>query len=465
MNAGHLIGALLVLLLITLVGLTSGRQIRSAADFSGGGRRAGSGIVAGAIIGTLVGGSSTIGTAQLAFNYGFSALWFTLGGGLGCLILAVCFSGPMYNSGAVTLPQMLRAEFGQKAATTATLLTAIGSFLSIVSQLLSGMALIRSVSSLSGGWAVFLTAALMLFYVVFGGVWGAGKVGIVKTLLLALGIGSCGVLSVADMGGFTAYADALPKEQYFSLFARGIPTDLGAGISLIVGVITTQTYIQAIISAKSLRIAKTGAFLSAVIIPLLGIAGIYVGLNMKLNYPEIDSATALPRFILEKLPALPAGVILAALLVALVGTGAGLSLGISSMLCRDIYKARLKPDATDRQQLIFTRTVIAGVLLLACLLSGGGTGSLIMSWSFLSMGLRGAVAFFPLCAALFFPGRVQSRYALASMVVGPVAVILSKFLIHGIDPLFPGMAAALITLLMGCAVERKNEHSTHGFQE
>ena len=34
-------------------------------------------------MGTLVGGSSTIGTAQLAFDYGISAWWFTLGGGVG----------------------------------------------------------------------------------------------------------------------------------------------------------------------------------------------------------------------------------------------------------------------------------------------------------------------------------------------------------------------------------------------
>ncbi|MBQ2218175.1 MAG: sodium:solute symporter family protein, partial [Firmicutes bacterium] len=44
-------------------------------------------IVAGVIIGTLVGGSSTVGTAQLAYTYGLSAWWFTLGAGISCLVL------------------------------------------------------------------------------------------------------------------------------------------------------------------------------------------------------------------------------------------------------------------------------------------------------------------------------------------------------------------------------------------
>ena len=39
----------------------------------------GTAIVAGIIMGTLVGGSATVGTAQLAYHYGMSAWWFTLG--------------------------------------------------------------------------------------------------------------------------------------------------------------------------------------------------------------------------------------------------------------------------------------------------------------------------------------------------------------------------------------------------
>lgn len=80
MTVQHYIGAIVVLVLITAVGIYSGRCVSSAGDFASGGRKAGIGVVAGSIIGTLVGGASTIGTAQLAFNYGFSAWWFTLGG-------------------------------------------------------------------------------------------------------------------------------------------------------------------------------------------------------------------------------------------------------------------------------------------------------------------------------------------------------------------------------------------------
>ena len=144
----HYVGAVIVLLLIAGIGVYSGKQIKSASDFGGGGKTTGAGIVAGTIIGTLVGGASTIGTSQLAFNFGFSAWWFTLGGGIGVLLMALFLAKPLYNSGVSTLPQLIGNEYGGKAATATTFLTSIGSFLSVVSQVLSGITLITAVSTI-----------------------------------------------------------------------------------------------------------------------------------------------------------------------------------------------------------------------------------------------------------------------------------------------------------------------------
>ena len=102
-TAGTAIGAVLTLALVVLVGIRAGKQVKSAGDFTAG---SGMGIpmIAGSLVGTLVGGASTIGTAQLAIAHGFSAWWFTLGGGIGLLVLALFFAKPMYLGGYQTLP-------------------------------------------------------------------------------------------------------------------------------------------------------------------------------------------------------------------------------------------------------------------------------------------------------------------------------------------------------------------------
>jgi len=452
----HYFGAFLILVLVFMVGLYSGRKVKSASDFSSGGHKAGAGIVAGTIIGTLVGGASTIGTAQLAFNYGMSAWWFTLGGGIGCVVLTLFYIKPLYASNISTLPQIFAREYGHRTSTAATLLTSMGSFLSIVSQVLSGVALITTVSKLPSMPATMIIVLLMLCYVVFGGVWGAGYVGIVKTVLLCVAVGGCGIYAVILQGGLHSFAARLPQTQYFNLFARGVIIDAGAGLSLVLGMLTTQAYIQAVVSAKTLKLSKLGTMMSAFLIPLIGIGGILVGMYMKLNYPDIAPETALPLFIMEKVPSLPGGMILATLLVALVGTGAGVSLGLSSMLSNDIYKVYINRNPSDERSLVVSRIIIVMVLAAAVLLSSGNIGSLILGWSFLSMGLRGAVAFGPLCTALFLPGRIPSRYAFASMIVGPALVLIGKFVLPAsIDPLFLGVAGNISVLAVGFIAGKK----------
>ena len=74
LGMAHLIGLAGTLLVITGIGVWSGRRVSSAEDFSTGGSQAGTTIVIGSLMGTLVGGASTIGTAQLAFTNGFEII-------------------------------------------------------------------------------------------------------------------------------------------------------------------------------------------------------------------------------------------------------------------------------------------------------------------------------------------------------------------------------------------------------
>ncbi|MDR2743667.1 MAG: sodium:solute symporter family protein [Desulfovibrio sp.] len=450
MNAGHYLGALLVLLVISALGLYSGMRVKSAGDFAVGGRNAGTGIVAGTIIGTFAGGSSTIGTAQLAFTYGFSAWWFTLGGGLACLVLGLVYARRLYDTGLSTMPQMLSREYGQKTATVAAILNSLGTFLSIVAQFLSGMALIVSVSGMPSFAAAGIAVAFTLAYVIFGGLWSTGLVGVAKAALLLVGVGLCGGMALHQAGGWPALAAALPAERYFSLVARGPAIDLGAGLSLVVGVLTTQTYIQAVVSGKSFIRARAGALVSAFLIPLIGLAGVAVGLYMKIRMPGIDPSTALPVFIMAMLPPFFAGVTLATLLVTVVGTAAGLALGLSSMLCNDICRFHVRKSLSEKDMLRLVRLTLAGILLAAALVTAGNAGSLILSWSVLSMGLRGAVTFGILTAALFFPGRISSSLAMWAMGTGLACVVLGKPLFGDMmDPLFIGVAGSLLVLLAG----------------
>lgn len=456
----HILGMALILFFITMVGIYSGKKVKTSSDFSVGGKKAGAAIIAGTIMGTLVGGASTIGTAQLAFLYGFSAWWFTLGAGIGCLILSLVFSGPLYKSNKETVPQILAEEFGSKAGPISSIFVSIGTYLNIIAQVLSAVALLTSMFSISALTAAFIAIFLMAAYVIFGGVWGTGFVGLAKLILLYASVIIGGFLAFKYGGGVSGYVKVFPAQPYFSLFGRGLLIDGAAGFSLILGVLSTQTYAQAILSGRTLRESKLGSLISAVLIPPIGLCGIIIGLYMKMNYSGISPASAFPQFVIRHMSPLLSGIVLATLLVTVVGTGAGLSLGISTIFTKDIYKNYINKTANDEKLLKVTRKTIIITLLSAVVFITGNIKSLILKWSFMSMGLRGAAVFAPLCAALFMKGKVNSSYAVASMVLGPIFVLAGKLLLpEKFDPLFVGFFISLLVIAMGRFAPRNNKET------
>ena len=88
MDILHIIGLLTAVFLIVGMSMYSGTKAKKGDEGNC------AGIVSGVIMGTLVGGSATVGTAQLAYNYGASAWWFTLGSGIACLVLTFVYCKP-----------------------------------------------------------------------------------------------------------------------------------------------------------------------------------------------------------------------------------------------------------------------------------------------------------------------------------------------------------------------------------
>jgi SSS family solute:Na+ symporter len=463
---------LLASLVITLAAIVALAVWTGAHNTKKKGEGSNAAIVAGVIIGTLVGGSSTVGTAQLAYTYGMSAWWFTLGAGISCLVLGLVYTVPLRQNGERTLVGMIRKEYGQNIGMTASVLNSVGTFINIISQILSATAVVAVIApNLGIAAAAAFSAAFMVLYVVFGGTRGAGVVGIVKTILLYVAMMACGVLVLQKTAGFGGFVDMVkgidnPEGvRFFSLLARGAGKDLGSALSLLLGVLTTQTYAQGVLSARSDAAGKAGALLSAFLIPPIGIGGILVGLYMRAHaaaYPGMTAKTALTTFITAHVPPALAGVVLAGLFIAAVGTGAGLALGISTMLNNDIVPRliRRKGLTSDGQVQnginmdALGKLWIILVLAAACVLSCGSLGDIILQFAFMSMGLRAAVVFMPLLGALWLPGKADSRWILASIVLSPAAVFAGKLLGLPFDSLFLGMAVSAACFVCGLAAKK-----------
>lgn len=504
MTALTVAGMILVLAAIIGVGLYSGRKVNDAGDFLTGGGKAGPWLVCGTIMGSLVSSQATIGTAQLAFHYGLAAWWFTLGSGIGCLILALGYALPLRHSGCVTELQIVSKEYGAFAGSIGSVLCSVGIFISVLAQVVACVGLITvlfpSCTILS---AAVISVGIMCFYVIFGGAWGAGMGGVTKLLLLyaasVIGMvcallatgGASGLLdslntllsgtelgSIQEMAGLSNLMDGSDIAQRFlNLTSRGVSKDIGSGLSLLLGVLSTQTYAQAIWSAETDKKAKKGALLSAALIPPIGIASICIGLFMRSHYILQEEADALlqmgmsvpdlpvlestiqvfPAFVVNHLPPLLAGMVLGTLLITVVGGGAGLSLGMATIMLKDIYKRVTKRIDTPKKELAVTRWTIAAILVTAVIITTTVSGGVINDFGFLSMGLRGTVVFLPMSCAIWLPGKIDRRLIVVSIVIAPVAVLLGTFLKLPFDPLFLGVAVSALCCGVGFEIARKTK--------
>lgn len=513
----HIIGILLTIGLILAASFLSGRKVKDAKSFTTGGK-SGSWMVCGALMGTLMGGQCTVGTAQMAFNFGLSAWWFTIGAALGAVVLALFYAAPIRRSGCSTLLEIVARQYGLKVETVGSTLFLIGIFISIVAQVITSSAMLGSLFHLPMFWAALIGAVLIMLLILFGGIKSAGATGIIKLVLLYISSLAAGVVVWHMAGGFSGVGRGIDAvytlpciaeqngiadlesihHRYGSLFGRGVTKNLGGCLSIILGVVSTQTYAQSIWSAATTRKARRGALYCAFLIPLIGAACTLVGMYMRGHYVTAaelaalqaageslpdgigvieNSAQTFPAFILQHMPAWIGGIMLGTLLINILGCASGLSLGAATILVRDVVQNVSKKFPTlsgspveSREQnpgfalrhdtkpprssaqlstLAQTRLAIVAILLMAVGAANLFHGSFINDLGFLSLGLRAVALLFPLSFALWLPGRFRPRAILVSMAVGTAAMLLAKALALPADPVYYGLALSALTILLG----------------
>ncbi|HWP79145.1 MAG TPA: sodium:solute symporter family protein [Candidatus Acidoferrum sp.] len=457
-NVPYLISTLITLLAVSWIGIRASKKVKSASDFAVGGRSFGAGKVAAVIVGTLVGGASTIGTAQAAYVKGFGGIWFSIGSSIGCLVLGLYMASPLRQSGVVTIPEFIRTYYGDKARLTSSILSSVAIFVHINGQILSAVAIFTSLFGITQSMATAAAVALIVSYILFGGFLGSSAIGSIKTVLLYGALLLSGGIVLISFGGAGGFTSSFTFNPWFNVFSDGIATSLASGFSVALGVCATQTYLQAVFSAKDVKAAKSGSLLSAILTLPIGVLSAMVGMYMSRNYPDIQPSQALPMFVMEKLGPVIGGVVIATLIISVVATGAGLCLGICTMVSRDIYTGFINKQATDKQELFVLRASVLGVMGLAVLLVLFNLDSLILKWAFLSMALRGTVAFLPLLFILLMGHRVPKKAGGVAMLAAPlITIAVAVTGVTPVDPLYIGLGVGLVIFLFGILFEKNTD--------
>lgn len=448
---------LLAILPVLAVSVLCGRQSTGATGFSLGGRKAGAGMVAGIISGSAIGGGATIGTAQMAYQYGLVAWCFTLGVGLGLVLLGRFFARPLRESGLETVPQYLVQCYGASAGPIVSLLSCLGIFFACSSSVLPGIGMTAAIFGISPLSAGLILLILPLLYILIGGQKGAGISGMLKAALLWSALLLAALYSAYGLFLDADTPTALP-EGVWSFGSRGCLYPFSAVAATAMGMITAQMYIQALYSARDARAAERGAYLGAAIAIPVGLMSTLIGLYARARHPELADCPllALPCVLMHDIPAWLGGLTLGTIILTLISSAAAQALAIGTMLSRDLGGGLLHLHS-EKVILVLNRLGIIlslGAVTAYCL---AHLGASVLTWNYLSMALRGGGLLLPLTLAVLTRGRIAAHipraWVLASMLL-PTALTLISALLSDTPPAALPLLLSALLLATGALYQR-----------
>jgi sodium/proline symporter len=387
-----------------------------------------------------------LGVSGAAYTWGLPALWLfpaTVGGFLfNWIFVAPRLRRLSAAEGSVTLSEVIAPKrFGDMRHVVLRVAAAIIVFsfvFYIASQFEAAGKAFESVFGLSKSHSILIGAAIVLVYTLLGGFWAVSVTDSVQGVLMASAAVILPMAALVAVGGFSQLVDGLQLRGsvgsplpggglawvFAIFFVFGL---LGIGVGY-PGQPHVVNRFMALKDEKSLAQGRTIAIGWAV---LVYSGMLLLGLCARVLYPDIgDSEQVMFQVASNLLPAVVAGVILAAVLSAIMSTADSQLLVAASAVSYDWNLATVQRSTS----LSSTRITVVIVLLLATALAllwrADIFARVLFAWAALGSAF-GPVLLMRLCGR-----EVSARATLASMLSGfMLTIIISLF------PDTPGDAA------------------------
>ena len=345
-----------------LVGIISARKIKSGKDYFVAGKRGTIWQITGSLLATILGSSAILGTADLALTQGWAAVWLLLCASFGLLLL-VPFSMIVRRQGRYTLPQMIGDFYGMEAKMISSLIISIAWIGIIAAQIIGAAKIMSGFTGLDYSLGVWGSGAVFIFYTVIG-----GQISVLKTDLYQSFIIIGGIALTALYIFFKEPVSPMLMTDLKFPFNQGFhPFDL------IVLVLTySSTFVvgpdiySRIFCSENEKTARKSVLISALVLIPFSLCITYLGVFAAYKFPDIHlrNGSALIPVMINTLPEWGIGLLVAALLSAVMSTGST-TLLTSSTIISDLFSTGLEKRASMRN----TKIIMLIIGILSILLS------------------------------------------------------------------------------------------------
>jgi SSS family solute:Na+ symporter len=428
---GLMVGGYVVV--IVGIGFYVSRQQKSADDYFLAGRSLTWGVIGFSLFATNMSTSSLVGMAGDAYAYGIAVYnyeWMAVV----ALILFALFFLPFYlRSQVFTMPEFLERRFDARSRYYFSAVTITGNILiDTAGSLYAGALVIRILYPEFPIWqAVAILAVLSGLYTITGGLKAVVYTDIIQAVLL---IGASSVVSVIAfnrVGSWSAVTEVTSPDMLSLIQPIGDPVLPWPG--LVTGVFllgfyfwgTNQFIVQRTLAAKDLNHGRRGALFAGLLkLPVLFIMVLPGTFARALYGPEAlaQADKVLPTMMFDLLPVGIRGLVLAALVAAIMSSVDSTLNSASTLITMDFVK-KFRPNASNRSLVIVGKCATGIIMLLAATWA-----PFILNFPSLWQYLQTVLAYLspPVVACfvfgLFWP-RANRHGAFAALIVGHVVAV------------------------------------------
>jgi sodium/proline symporter len=465
-NVPTLISIIIYLAAMLVIGIVAARMTKDLNDYVLGGRRLGAGVAALSAGASDMSGWLMLGLPGAMYVGGMSEIWLPIGLAVGAYLNWQFVAKPLrvyteVSNDSITVPDFFENRFRDQSK----ILRVVSAIVILVfftfytsSSLVGGAILLENSFGMNYELALWVGAAVILSYTLFGGFLAASWTDFIQGILMFLALIIIPIVAIFELGGWNETVQQIGSIDPTHLNVYSGATTIGV-ISLLawgLGYFGQPHILVRFMGLKSTKDVPKARLIGMVwmILSLFGAVFVgFAGIAYFADSPLQNAETVFIMFSQVLFNPWVAGFLLAAILSAIMSTVDSQLLVSSSALANDFYKSLFRRNASKKEEMIVGRIAVLGIAIIAILLGYDPESKVLELVSYAWAGF--GAAFGPIIILSLFWKRMTRNGALAGIIVGAVTVIVwsslkgGLFDVYELAPgfLFSSLAIFIISLI------------------
>lgn len=430
------------------------KYIKGMSDFLLAGRNLGVWLCTFTLAATHFGGGCVIGGGEYGFTHGLSGIWYGASCGIGLLLLGYLTAYKFRNLSLYTVPDYLEKRYGSKALRILSAIISTIALTGLVGACTLAAKTAFTILGIQGNVGFYIAAGAFIIYTATGGLWAAALTDFFQLIVAAIGIIGGAIVVLMKTGGWAGLTAALAAKgvetTYFDFWGMGTQSILWIILPTVMYTLIGQDFYQRLFAAKDSKTSKKAAILAGVFLLALSILPIIMGMGARALSDIDNGADAVPWVVQNLMNPVFGGIVLAAILAAVMSSADSLLTGATSHIVKDFWIETFKMDSIkDEKKLLFVSRIATVAIGIAAVIIAMLIPSLVtvIIWSYT---MYTASVFIPVLGGVLWK-RGNSSGALAALIGGALVTIwgiLSNTKLFGFPAEIYGAIISLIIFVV-----------------